>query len=141
MGRAYAPGVLKAVGVINDKIATTFEASTTGEPAAIRLSVDRNAITTSRRDVAHVRVDVLDGNGLLVPTAEDEIAFDLRGKGKIIGVDNGRPDSHESYQANRRKAFNGLALVLVQSTGEPGSMILSASAPSLKGADIEIVAA
>ena len=137
----YEPGSLKAVGVRNDAIVSTVELRTTGEGRAIRLSADRVAIGTGRHDVAHVKVEIVDGDGLVVPTAEDEIAFDLAGAGRIIGVDNGRPDSHESYQGNRRKAFSGLALVLLQSTGQPGSMTLTASAPSLASASIRVAAA
>lgn len=39
---------------------------------------------------------------------------DELGEGRIIGVDNGNPESHESYQADHRKAFNGLCLAIVQ---------------------------
>lgn len=53
---------------------------------------------------------------------------------------NGQPDSHESYQAHERRAFNGLALVLIQSTARSGGIILKASAPSLAGAQINIFA-
>jgi beta-galactosidase len=137
----YEPGILRAVGTRNGETVLTAEVTTTGEPASIRLTADRDRIDANGRDLAHVKVEVVDKDGFAVPTAEDEIAFDLRGAGRIIGVDNGRPDSHESYQANRRKAFNGLALVLVQSTREPGSIILAASSPSLASAQIQLSAA
>ena len=137
----FQPGTLKAVGSRNGEVVSTCEVRTTGAAAAIRLTADRDRIGTGRGDVAHVTVEVLDANGLLVPTAEHEIAFDLRGSGRIIGVDNGRPDSIEPYLARRRKAFGGMALVLLQSDGTAGSMLLSASAPSLSPARIAISAA
>jgi beta-galactosidase len=136
----YAPGTLKAVGTRNGQVISTIEVSTTGDEAAIRLSVDRSRIHASRGDVAHVKVEVVDRHGRLVPTAENDIAFDLKGNGKIIGVDNGRPDSHESYQAHRRKTFNGLALALLQSVGRSGSMTLTASSQHLDAAQIEVLA-
>ena len=136
----FQPGTLKAVGTRGGEVVSTFEARTTGAAAAIRLTADRDRIETGRSDVAHVTVEVLDAAGLLVPTAENEIAFDLRGRGRIIGVDNGRPDSIEPYGGRRRKAFGGMALVLVQSDGTPGSMLLSATAPALSPARIAISA-
>ncbi len=84
-------------------------------------------------------VAVVDANGSDVPTAENEIAFDLKGTGRIIGLDNGRPDSHESYQGRSRKAFGGVALALLQSA-TPGTMLLEASSPGLKPATIELTA-
>lgn len=70
--------------------------------------------------------------------ANDDISFELSSRGTIIGVDNGQPDSHESYQARERRAFNGLALVLIQCTSTPGDIVLKASAPSLAAAQIGI---
>jgi hypothetical protein len=35
--------------------------------------------------------------------------------GLIAGVDNGSEISHESFKANRRHAFHGMALAIVQS--------------------------
>jgi beta-galactosidase len=135
----YAPGVLKAVGVRDGQPVSTVEIRTTGAPAALRLSADRDRIAAGRRDVAHVTVEVVDANDLVVPTAENDILFDLRGAGRIIGLDNGRPDSHESYQGKRRKAFGGLALALLQSA-TPGAMVLSASSPGLKPATLQLAA-
>ena len=137
----YAPGSLRAVGMKDGKVAMTTEVVTTGEPAAIRLEVDRDRIGTGRGDVAHVTVSVVDREGRTVPTADNEIAFDIHGAGRIIGVDNGRPDSHESYQGKSRKAFNGLALVLLQSTRRSGGMVLTAASPTLTGAQIQVMAA
>jgi beta-galactosidase len=128
---AYAPGTLRAVGAKNGQVMTTVEIDTTGDPAAIKLTADCNEIKTAWRDVAHITVEVVDEKGRLVPTAENEIAFELDGPGRILGVDNGRPDSHESFQGNHRKAFNGLALVMLQSTGKSGTFRLSASSPGL----------
>jgi beta-galactosidase len=81
---------------------------------------------------------VLDAKGRIVPTADDEITFAIQGAGRILGVDNGRPDSHESYQQHSRKAFRGLALVILQSAGVPGTVTLSASSPALAPAQIGI---
>jgi beta-galactosidase len=81
---------------------------------------------------------VQDAQGRIVPTADNAITFSLTGAGRILGVDNGQPDSHEAYKASSRRAFNGLALVLVQSNGRPGQIMLSASSPSLVSAQISI---
>ena len=84
-------------------------------------------------------MEVVDADGLIVPTAENEILFELKGAGKVVGLDNGKPDSHEIYQGNRRKTFGGLALALVQTT-ESGLMLLSASSPGLNPATIRLAA-
>jgi beta-galactosidase len=134
----YEPGVLKAVGTKDGKVVATVEISTTGEPAALGLSVDRESIAADRRDVAHIAVQTLDEQGRMAPGADNEVAFEVEGEGKLIGVDNGNPQSHEDYKGNRRKAFNGLCLAIVQSTGKPGQIRVTASSPGLKPASVTI---
>ena len=116
----------------------TEEISTTGEPAAIALSVDRDAIAADRRDVAHFTVKILDAQGRVVPTADNEVTFAIQGEGKIIGVDNGNLASDEDYKGNRRKAFNGLCLAIVQSTAKAGRIQMTATSPGLKPASVVV---
>jgi beta-galactosidase len=134
----YQPGTLKAVGMKDGKVAAEFVVATTGEPAAIGLSVDRESIAADRRDVAHVTVKILDAQGRVVPIADNEVTFEIQGEGKIIGVDNGNPQSHEDFKGNRRKAFYGLCLAIVQSTAKAGRIQVTASAPGLQSGSAAI---
>ena len=134
----YQPGKLKAVGMKNGKEVVTEEISTTGKPAAIRLCADRKIIAADRIDIAHITCKILDAQGRVVPVADNEITFKIQGEGKIIGLDNGNPVSHEDYQANHRKAFNGLCLVIIQSADKNGIIQLSATSPGLKSDSITI---
>lgn len=134
----YEPGILTAVGIKDRKIVATTEVSTTGEPAAIGLSADREFISADRRDVAHLTVQILDDKGRVVPNADDAITFGIEGEGSLLGVDNGNPESHEDYKSNLRKAFNGLCLAVVQSTGRAGRIRVTAASPTLKSASVII---
>jgi beta-galactosidase len=134
----YEPGTLKAVGVKDGKVVATVEVSTAGEPAMIGLSVDRDAIAADRRDVAHITVQIQDATGRMAPTAANEVAFELEGEGKILGLDNGDPQSHEDYRSPRRKAFNGLCLAIVQATGRPGQIRVTASSQGLKSSSVTV---
>ena len=136
----YEPGTLRAVGVKDGKPILTVELATTGTPATVRLTADRTRIRTNWEDLAHVIVEILDQQGRLVPTADTRVIFTLTGPGRILGLDNGQSESHESYQGDRRNAFAGRALALVQSTGRPGELQLTASAPGLTGASVTISA-
>ncbi|MGA2272250.1 MAG: glycoside hydrolase family 2 TIM barrel-domain containing protein [Bryobacteraceae bacterium] len=134
----YQPGTLKAVGVKDGKVVSEVEITTVGEPAAIGLSVDRSAIFADRRDVAHVTVQILDAQGRVVPDAANEVTFRIQGAGKIIGLDNGNPVSHEDFKGDRRKAFNGLCLAIVQSAAKPGRIQMTATSPGLQSGSITI---
>jgi beta-galactosidase len=134
----YEPGTLRMVGRINGEVVCEREVATAGEPAAIELTVDRETILTDPRDVAHVTVRALDAAGHPVPMADHLITFEVEGEGRIIGVDNGNPTSHEPFQANERKLFNGLALAIVQSTGAAGSIRVTATSPGLQGQSVTV---
>ena len=133
----YQPGTLEAVGYRNGQAVSTVKVGTTGVPAALRLTADFERITVSREDAAHIMVVIVDANGQLVPTANDSVTFAIEGPGRILGLDNGQPDSHESYQGTERQAFHGMALAILQGTGA-GTMKLSASSGSLTGAHISV---
>ena len=136
----YQPGTLRAVGTKDGQVIMTVDQITTGAPAAIRLTADRTHIDTRWDDLSHVTVEIVDSQRRVVPTADNEVVFELTGPGRILGLDNGQADSHESYRSDRRKAFAGRALALVQSIGRPGEMRLTASSPSLAGASVTITA-
>jgi beta-galactosidase len=94
----YLPGTLLAKGYKADKEIITDKVETTGEPAAIRLIPDRDSIKADGEDVSVITVQIEDDKGRVVPTAGNEISFVLHGQGKIIGVGNGDPSSHEPDQ-------------------------------------------
>ncbi|MGG7078238.1 Ig-like domain-containing protein, partial [Clostridium sardiniense] len=104
---------------------------TANDAKKIELSADRQVITADGYDLSFITVDVVDENGTLVPDADNLINFEVKGNGKIVGVDNGNAASVERYKANKRKAFNGKALVIVQSTKNAGSFTLTATSPGI----------
>jgi beta-galactosidase len=133
----YTPGVLSAKGTKDGAMVETAELRTTGAAAKLGLIADRRTVSTTVEDIAHITVQVLDAEGRVVPTANDQITFALLSGGRILGLDNGQPDSHESYKGNTRRAFNGLALAIVQ-LSRGGSFALLASAPGLESATVKI---
>ncbi|MGA2770710.1 MAG: glycoside hydrolase family 2 TIM barrel-domain containing protein [Bryobacteraceae bacterium] len=134
----YQPGTLKAVGRREGKDVVAVEIGTTGEAAGIDLKVDRGAIAADRRDVAHITARIVDAQGRMVPDAAHEVAFEVQGEGKLIGVDNGDMQSHDDYKSNRRKAFSGMCLAIVQAGGKPGQIRVTASSPGLKPGSVTI---
>ena len=133
----WEPGVLRAVGKRGDEVVVTQVVRTTGAPAALRLGVDRTEIRAGERDVAHVTVEVVDSDGLIVPDADDRIRFSVEGPARLLAVGNGDPRDHDSYQAPGRRVFHGLALALVQSMDEIGRVRVRAEAEGLAPASVE----
>jgi beta-galactosidase len=135
----YEPGAIEARGYKGAKQVLTSRRETTGEPAAIVLRPDRTRIAADGEDVSMVAAEVVDAQGRAVPTANHEITFAVTG-GRVIGVGNGDPSSHEPDNASKRRAFNGLCMAIVQSAQKAGEIKVEASAPGLRGMSVTIAA-
>jgi beta-galactosidase len=134
----YTAGRLEARGYKGGRVALRAVRETTGAPARIALAADRLTIAADGEDVSVVTVSVLDARGRPVPIADNEIAFRVSGRGRLIGVGNGDPSSHEADKGTTRRLFNGLCSAIVQSEKEAGDLQLSAAAPGLRPATIVI---
>ena len=91
----YHPGILLAAGYTDGRKTLTDRVETTGAPYAIKSTADRNEINADGEDVSVITIQVNDAEGLMVPDAGNEICFFIAGPGRIIGVGNGNPSSHE----------------------------------------------
>lgn len=134
----YEPGTLKAVSRKKGSTVLTTEVKTAGTAAKIELSADRGTITADGQDLSFVTVKILDKDGNLVPDAGNTVNFKLDGDAFIAGVDNGDPINHDSFKVNYRKAYNGLALAIVQAKQNAGFVKLTATSNGLQAASIQI---
>jgi beta-galactosidase len=91
----YEPGILNARGYKIGKDVISYQIATTNEPAQIKLTTNRSLVQANGEDISVVTVQINDSEGRLVPTASNEIQFDISGPVKIIGIGNGNPSSHE----------------------------------------------
>ena len=112
--------------------------TTTGEASKLKADADRKTITADGKDLSYIEVDVTDANGHIVPDAANRVTFDVKGAGKLVGVDNGSSPDHDSYQADNRKAFSGKVLAIVQSTKEAGEITVTAKADGLQSSTVKI---
>jgi beta-galactosidase len=135
----YAPGVLEAKGYKGGRETLSVKRETTNEPARIVLRPGRQRISADGEDVSLIEVRIEDNQGRLVPTADNEVSFEFYGPGKIIGTGNGNPSSHEPDKASKRRAFNGLCMVIVQSLKQAGELRLVAESAGLANASVVIL--
>jgi Beta-galactosidase/beta-glucuronidase len=134
----FEPGTVKVVARKDGVETASREIHTAGEPAQIRLTPDRSTIKSNGTDLSFVTVEILDKDGNLCPNADNLVEFEISGNGFIAGVDNGSPISLERFKDDKRKAFYGKCLVVLQNNGKKGTIKLDAVAEGLKRAHIDI---
>jgi beta-galactosidase len=91
-------------------------------------------------DLSFVTLTVTDKDGRTAPRAKNAIQFSISGPGEIVATDNGDPTDFTVFGSTKRKAFNGLALVIVRARrGQSGKIIVTAQSDGFADATIQIV--
>ncbi|MFS9275808.1 DUF4982 domain-containing protein [Streptococcus mitis] len=142
---AYQPGELYAVAYDRQgQIVAEDRVVTAGESAKIGLHAEKTQLEPDGQDLLYLYFDVLDKDGNWVPSASNQLHFEMEGPARIVGVDNGRQASRERYQAQKngrfkRKAFHGRGVLLVQSLEQVGQVRVKASARGLEPASFDLL--
>ena len=128
----YQPGELRVVAYKNGAQWATETVKTTGAPAVIAMSADRDLIKNDGDDLSFVTVKIADAAGLMVPRSHPQLSFGIEGPGEIVATDNGDATDLTAFGSKTRRAYNGMALVIVRARkGARGAITVRASAPGL----------
>lgn len=157
----YQKGEIKAIGKKGGKAVCEMVRRTSNPAYRVVLEPDRLTMSADGRDAVVIYAKIYDDKGDIVSFADNEVRFSVSGGANIIGVGNGDPSSHEPDKAvslrdfrgrdigkdiydpdkqNKRRAFNGACMAIVQSTGEAGDITFTAKSNSLLSDTITIKA-
>jgi beta-galactosidase len=135
----FRPGTLKAVGYRGGKDVTSEEVRTAKAPAKVKLIPDRTVLQPDGDDLSFIAARIEDKDGNLCPLADNLVHFQVTGAGEIAAVDNGNAATVEPFHADHRKAFNGLALLIVRSrSGQPGPIEVTATSEGLGQDNVQL---
>jgi beta-galactosidase len=134
----YSPGVLSAVGVLDDGVTEPVILKTAHDPSCIKLIADRTRLMADGQALSFVTVEITDKEGNLQPNAENLLQFSIDGPGLISGVDNANLKDTDPYAGKSRRAWHGRALVVIRSTKTAGEIHLTVSSPGLADASLII---
>ena len=85
------------------------------------------------------QLSIADKDAQLVPRSMNLIHFVVLGPGEIVATDNGGPTDMTAFPSRDRKAFNGLALVIVRAKrGQSGQILVKAKSEGLEEASVRI---
>ena len=134
----YQPGSIEVVAYTNGERVAKKRINTAGEPAKIELMPDRVALHADGQDISFVTVRITDKDGNLCPNADNLVKFSVSDLGTIAAVGNGDPATMAAFQSNRRKAFNGLCMLMVKTTKKSGLITVQATSDSLQTASVSL---
>ena len=136
----YAPGELRAIGLVNGKEVARTLLKTSGAPRKLKLTADRKNISAGRNDLSYVTIEVVDANGQRVPNAQIPVRFAVSGAGQLAAQASSSPNDAASFRAPVRKTFEGRCLAILRPLGPRGKIQLRAEADGLQSASITIKA-
>ena len=126
----FTPGSLIAVARATNDTSThsalaTTTVHTSGRPVALQLTIDcpspltgtGSALVLDMQDSGLLRAAIVDAKGTVVHHANHTVRFRVvSGPGRIVGVHNGDPQSHEPTTSTAHSAYHGLVRAAVQVT-------------------------
>lgn len=122
----YTPGELKVVAYdANGNMADEKAVLTAGEAAALKLSADRTRLRADGDDLCFVTVSLVDKDGNEIPTADDNLTFEVTGAGHYRAACNGDATSLQPFTKPEMRLFSGKLVVVVQASDSPGTIILN----------------
>jgi len=127
----YAAGTVKAVGMRGDRAVAESVLATAGNAVGLRVTADRTVVRADGQDLSFLAVEAVDSEGRLQPNADQEVQFSINGPGVIAAVGNGDGEDGAAYQGDRRKLFQGRALVVMRTSRQAGAIAVTAKTQGL----------
>ena len=132
----YQPGTLTAVAYRHG--VETSRTSLTSATGPLHLAITgETRIVANGADLVFAEISVVDDSGVVEMLADHTVDISVSGPGELIGFGSAAPASTESFLSTSRTTFRGRALAVVRSTGDPGTITVTASA--LAGDPAELV--
>ncbi len=123
----YEPGTLRCEA----DNGASYEITTVGKPYALKVTTD---------SVAHVFVEVVDEQGHMVPTADNEVTLFVRGA-RLLGMEHGNISDATitgRQQRNRLRTYGGRLVAYIQPNDDASAITIRASSQFLNGAAVEV---
>ncbi|AWW33317.1 beta-galactosidase [Echinicola strongylocentroti] len=132
MDVTYEPGEVKLIAYDdNGNKAAEKLLHTAGKAHHINLIPEKEKVSVDGKELAFVRVQVVDKEGNLCPTDQRSLSFEVNGAGAFKAVANGDPTSLELFHKPTMKVFNG-QLTLIVSPEKSGEIKVVAKAKGVK---------
>jgi beta-galactosidase len=134
----YAPGELRATGISEGKDMESVVLQTSGEASQLLLDAEKTVISADRDALAYINVRATDQDGLLEPEDSSEVIIKVSGPALLQAAGNADPVLQGSLTDKTFNLFRGKGMVIVRSTGKPGTINIEVASEGLEPASVTI---
>ena len=141
----YERGVLSAKGYGKDgSVIAQEELRSFGDPVRVVIEtpleeeLHGGEPAADGRSVVFAEISVQDEAGVTVANARNRIKVEVSGAGRLVGLDNGDSTDYDSFKGDNKRLFSGRLLAMIETTLEPGEIVIRAQSEGLAGAEVRI---
>lgn len=136
----YTAGKLEVVGMNkNEEDISRYSIQSSKQPYALKIQTIEKEINKDNGLIQAV-IQVVDENGVPVMLSDNEIACQISGPAKLLGLEAGNNEDMSDYTDNKHRVFHGHILAYMQATGEQGEIKVRFSSNWLKPVEAVIKA-
>jgi beta-galactosidase len=132
------PETIEVAGYKGGKEVCRHKVETAGEAAIIKAVIDTDTLQSDGRDIVHIEISLTDVKGVFNPIASNKVYIKVEGPAELIGLDNGKPDCHESFKGDAMSANGGLLLAIVRAKRESGEVSIRVESEGLAPAVVKL---
>lgn len=134
----YEPGKLEAIAYDEDgNVIATDVRNSFGDAKNICLAADKDTLISDGTDLIFMEISVTDENGNPVENANNRVAVNVTGAGRLVGLDNGNSADLDQYKGISRRLFSGKLMAIIAAKLEPGKVQVEVTSKGLASANME----
>ncbi|MFB5678864.1 glycoside hydrolase family 2 TIM barrel-domain containing protein [Paenibacillus terreus] len=134
----FEPGILEAISYRGGRKISSDLLKSAGKPSGIRITPDKNVLPADGQALVHAIVEIVDGEGRLVPTAELKASANVEGSAVLAAFGTGRPQTTENYTSGEFTSYKGRLLAIIRAGYEPGASVFKVSIEGLSTSFVKI---
>ncbi len=126
----YEPGELTAIAY-RDGVEVSRTTLRSARPTlTLALTAEAESVVADGADLIFANFAIQDADGVVEMLADEQVTVTVSGPGELVGFGTAAPATEEDFTADTRTTFRGRALAVVRSTGEPGTITITARTES-----------
>lgn len=119
----YTPGklLIKAYDE-NDQVIAMKEQNSFKDIKRLVLTPEKLKLNADGRDLCFLEIKGVDEDGHFVANARNRVSVEVKGAGRLVGLDNGDSTDYDDYKTSSRRLFSGKLIAIIESTIEAGDI-------------------
>lgn len=126
----YELGNLEAVVYKEGKVISRSSLTTTKEAATLAVIPEESVICADGKDLAYIRVELLDCYGNRLKDDKREISVEVTGSGEFISMGSGNPCTDDHITDTKCHLYRGTAIIILKSK-QAGEILTEVTADGL----------